>query len=218
MSARQELEGALAADRIMAILRYRSGGDVLGAVDGLTAGGVRVLEITVDTPGMWAALEVAADRPDLVVGAGTVTTVEQVRRVSDHGGRFVVSPGFDAEVVAAAHDLGLATLPGVATGTEVLAAAKAGVGLFKLFPAGPLGIDYLKALRGPFGTTSFVPTGGIGVDAVRSWLDAGALAVALGSDLAGRETPASATDVESLRLRAEAALRQAQTVTEARAF
>lgn len=204
----------LRADRVMAILRYRGGGDVAAAVDGLTAGGVRVLEITVDTPGMWSALEGAAGRPDLVVGAGTVTTVEQVRRVADHGGRFIVSPGLDVDVVAAAHDLGLATLPGVATGTEVLAAARAGVRLFKLFPAGALGLDYLGALRGPFATTSFVPTGGIGVEAVGSWLDAGAVAVALGSDLAGRETPASVTDVEALRLRAEVALRQAQTITE----
>ena len=205
-----QLRDALAADRIMAIVRYRGGGDVLGAIEGLHRGGVRILEVTVDTPGCWDAIAAAARRPDLVVGAGTVTTADQARRVADLGARFVVSPGLDVEVLTAAHERGLATLPGVATGTEVLAAQRARADLLKFFPAGALGPRYLAELRGPFGGVDFVPTGGIRVDDVRTWLHAGAFAVALGSDLAGRQAPASAQEVDALATRAALALRSAR--------
>lgn len=209
MTTREDVAAALEAGRVMAILRYREGGDVSAAMAALADGGVRVIEVTVDTPGAWAAIEKQAQRSDLLLGAGTVTTTEQVRRVADLGGSFVVSPGFDAEVVEAAYDRGLAALPGVTTGTEVLAARRAGVELFKLFPAGALGTQYLVQLRGPFGNEAFVPTGGIAIAEVGAWLEAGAFAVALGSDLAGRVAPASAAEVDLLTARAEVAVEHA---------
>ena len=214
MSATDELRSALAADRVMAILRYRNGGDLAAAVEGLHAGGVRVLEITVDTPGAWDAIGAVAAQPGRLVGAGTVTTAEQVRRLAGLGGRFVVSPGLDAEVVTTAREHGLATFPGVATGTEVLAARRLGVDFLKLFPAGALGSRYLAELRGPFADAQFVPTGGIGLDDIGDWLRAGALAVALGSSLAGRTAPGSPGEVDALTSRAAAALRSARPETD----
>ncbi len=210
MSVVEQLRAVLAADRVMAILRYPAGGDVLAAIGALRDGGVRVLEVTVDTPGAWDAIATAARTADLLIGAGTVTTPDQVRRVAAAGGRFVVSPGLDLDVLAAAHDCGLASLPGVATGTEVLAAQRAGADLLKLFPAGALGVRYLAELRGPFAGTGFVATGGIRTADIRGWLDAGAFAVALGSDLAGRVAPASAPDVATLTAAAQLALREAR--------
>lgn len=206
------LRDALGRDRLMAIIRYRAGGDVSGAIEGLARGGVRVMEVTVDTPGAWDAIEHAAAQPGLVVGAGTVTEVSQVERLAALGGRFVVSPGFDADVVRAALDHGLEPLPGVATGTEVLAARRAGVQFFKLFPAGALGVRYLAALRGPFGRESFVPTGGIKTADLGDWLRAGALAVALGGDLAGRTAPEDEDEVEAMAKRTRAALDLARSV------
>lgn len=203
------LRDALGHDRVMAIIRYRDGGDITGAIEGLARGGVRVLEITVDTPGAWAAIEQAAARPGLVVGAGTVTEVHQVERLAALGGRFIVSPGFDAAVVTAALEHGLEALPGIATGTEVLAARRIGAEFFKLFPAGALSPQYLTQLRGPFGRESFVPTGGIRIDQVDTWLRAGAFAVALGSELAGRAAPAHPDEVDALADRARSALRRA---------
>ena len=200
------LRDALGRDRLMAIIRYRAGGDVSGAIDALARGGIRVMEVTVDTPGAWDAIKQAATRSDLIVGAGTVTDVDQVAQLSALGGRFVVSPGFDPDVVAAATRHGLAPLPGVATGTEVLAARRAGVEFFKLFPAGALGVRYLAALRGPFGKESFVPTGGISIADTADWLRAGAFAVALGSELAGRTAPASEADLEAITERARTAV------------
>lgn len=205
-----ELRTALAQDRVMAILRYRGGGDVSAAIEGLHRGGIRVLEVTVDTPGGWEAIAAVTDQPGLVVGAGTITDADQVRRLADLGGRFIVSPGFDATVVEAALERGLEVLPGIATGTEVLAARRAGAQLFKLFPAGALGTPYLQQLRGPFSREAFVPTGGVGIGDIAAWLAAGAFAVALGSDLAGRTPPASVQDTERLTLRARTALTHAR--------
>jgi 2-dehydro-3-deoxyphosphogluconate aldolase/(4S)-4-hydroxy-2-oxoglutarate aldolase len=192
----------LAADRVMAILRYRDGGDVRGAVDGLASGGVRVLEITVDTPGALDAITHAAGLPGVVPGAGTVTDPGEVRRVAEAGARFVVSPGFAEDVVATALELGLEAFPAVATGTEVLAARRAGAQFFKLFPAVSLGVPHLRQLRGPFAALDFVPTGGIATTDIPGWLDAGAFAVAMGSALAGRNTPEGPAAVAALARRA----------------
>lgn len=200
------LRDALGRDRLMAIVRYRAGGDVSGALDGLARGGLRVMEVTVDTPGAWDAIAAAAARPGIVVGAGTVTEPRQVERLAALGGAFVVSPGFDPDVVRAALDHGLEALPGVATGTEVLAARRAGAQFFKLFPAGSLGVRYLAELRGPFGRESFVPTGGVKTADVGDWLRAGALAVALGSELAGRTAPAGEDEIEAMAQRTRTAL------------
>jgi 2-keto-3-deoxy-6-phosphogluconate aldolase len=95
-------------------------------------------------------------------------------------------------VIGAALDAGLDAVPGALTATEVAAAVEAGAVLVKLFPAGPFGTAYLRALRGPFGQVDFVPTGGIAHDAVGEWLEAGAVAVGLGSDL----VPARPTDAD----------------------
>jgi 2-dehydro-3-deoxyphosphogluconate aldolase/(4S)-4-hydroxy-2-oxoglutarate aldolase len=196
----------LADDRVMAILRYREGGDLRGAVDGLVSGGVRVLEITVDTPGAVDAIAHAAGVPGVVPGAGTVTDAEAVRRVADAGARFVVSPGFAEDVVATALELGLEAFPAVATGTEVLTARRAGAEFFKLFPAVSLGVPHLRQLRGPFAGLDFVPTGGIAAADIPDWLAAGAFAVAMGSELAGRTTPGNPAAVAALTRQAEAVL------------
>lgn len=206
MTRQSDVRERLAVDRVMAILRYRDGGDVRGAVDGLVSGGVRVLEITVDTPGALDAIAHAADLPGVVPGAGTVTDPGEVRRVADTGARFVVSPGFAEDVVATALELGLEAFPAVATGTEVLAARRAGAEFFKLFPAVSLGVPHLRQLRGPFADLDFVPTGGVGPADVADWLFAGAFAVAMGGELAGRRTPEDPAAVAALARQAEAVL------------
>ncbi len=191
---------------VLAILRYRSGGDVLGALDAVVDGGIGVVEVTVDTPGAWDAIAAAVSRPGVLVGAGTVTEVEQVRRLAGLGGRFVVSPGFDEQVVATALELGLEPLPGVSTATEVMAARRAGARLLKLFPAGALGVRHLRELRGPFGAEHFVPTGGVTRRTLAEWVDAGAYAVALGSDLSGHRPPHDADGRAELTARARETL------------
>jgi 2-dehydro-3-deoxyphosphogluconate aldolase/(4S)-4-hydroxy-2-oxoglutarate aldolase len=126
-------------------------------------GGVTVLEVTLRTPaGLESIRRIAAEVPGARVGAGTVTTVAEVARVAAAGASFIVSPGFDRAIVAAARDHGIDVMPGVMTPSEVMAAMAEGLSLLKFFPAGVAGgIPMLKALAGPFPSVRFCPTGGI---------------------------------------------------------
>ncbi|MET0383620.1 MAG: bifunctional 4-hydroxy-2-oxoglutarate aldolase/2-dehydro-3-deoxy-phosphogluconate aldolase [Burkholderiaceae bacterium] len=129
----------------------------------LVAGGIRVLEVTLRTPAGLPAIEaIARDVPEAVVGAGTVRNAADARAAHGAGARFVVSPGYTPAVGAACRDLGMALLPGVSTGSEVMAAADDGFTFLKLFPATAVGgIALLKAFSGPFAEIAFCPTGGI---------------------------------------------------------
>ena len=129
----------------------------------LVAGGIRMLEITLRTPQALAAMEAIAKAvPEAVVGAGTARSPEDVRAAADAGARFVVSPGYTSSVGQACHDAGLALLPGVATGSEIMMAQADGWDVLKFFPAAAAGgAPLLKAWHGPFSEVRFCPTGGI---------------------------------------------------------
>ena len=124
----------LGSGPLIGIVRFHEGGDVAGAVEALTRGGIELLEITIDTPGALAAVERAA-AAGRTVGVGTIVSAEQVDASAAAGARFVVSPGLSVEVIERAHDLGLEPIPGVFTATELLAATAAGARVMKLFPA-----------------------------------------------------------------------------------
>ncbi len=150
--------------------------------EALVSGGLPIAEITLRTPSALAVLARMAEDPDLIVGAGTVLDEAQVEGASKAGARFIVSPGFDADVVRRSQELGMLCIPGVATATEVQAALRAGADLLKFFPAGPLGgPKALRALAGPFSQTRFVPTGGISADDLDDYLTIPAVTAVGGS-------------------------------------
>src|SRR5450830_1946805 len=129
----------------------------------LVAGGIRMLEVTLRTPQALACIEaIARDVPEAVVGAGTVRSRADAQAAAMAGARFAVSPGFTPAVGQACRDVGLALLPGVATGSEIMQALEAGFTELKFFPAlqagGPA---MLKAWSGPFFDVKFCPTGGV---------------------------------------------------------
>lgn len=191
--------------RLLAIVRFRDPGDVLGALETLAGGGIELLEVTIDTPGALEAVE-RATRAGRTVGVGTVVTSDQVRRCADAGAPFVVSPGLVREVVDAAHMLGMEAVPGVLTPTELLHAEAAGADAVKLFPAYLGGPAYIRALRGPFPNTAILPTGGIRIDEVASYLEAGATCVGLGSQLVGHTPPRTREDFDRIAARTASAL------------
>ncbi|MGB7299473.1 MAG: bifunctional 4-hydroxy-2-oxoglutarate aldolase/2-dehydro-3-deoxy-phosphogluconate aldolase [Burkholderiaceae bacterium] len=129
----------------------------------LVAGGVKVLEVTLRTTAALAAIEaIARNVPDAIVGAGTVLTAADASASAAAGAMFAVSPGFTVSIANACATADLPLLPGVSSGSEVMAAMDAGFNFLKFFPAGPAGgPDMLKALSGPFTQTRFCPTGGI---------------------------------------------------------
>jgi 2-dehydro-3-deoxyphosphogluconate aldolase/(4S)-4-hydroxy-2-oxoglutarate aldolase len=129
----------------------------------LVAGGIRMLEVTLRTPVALACIEaIAKEVPEAVVGAGTVRSAADAQAAAMAGSRFVVSPGYTHAVGKACHELGIALLPGVATGSEIMAAQEDGFTSLKFFPAQQAGGSaMLKAWYGPFGDVRFCPTGGI---------------------------------------------------------
>lgn len=129
----------------------------------LVAGGIRMLEVTLRTPQALACMEaIAREVPEAVVGAGTVRSAADAQAAVLAGARFAVSPGYTHAVGRACHELGLPLLPGVASGSEIMAAQEDGYTELKFFPALQAGgIPMLKAWGGPFGDVKFCPTGGV---------------------------------------------------------
>ena len=129
----------------------------------LVAGGLPAIELTLRTPGALDAIRaVAAEVPEILVGAGTIVAPGQARLAADAGAQFLVSPGTTGQVLHAMQETGLPFLPGVATVSEVLAALEAGCRELKLFPAEASGgLDFLRSVAGPVPSARFCPTGGI---------------------------------------------------------
>ena len=158
----------------------------------LVDGGVKVLEVTLRTPVALAAIEaIARAVPEAVVGAGTLRLPADAKAARDAGSVFAVSPGYTAALGAACRDVGLPLLPGVATGSEVMAAMADGLRFLKFFPAVQAGgIPMLKALAGPFPDVAFCPTGGITPETAPQFLALPNVKVCGGSWL----TPADAVE------------------------
>ncbi|MDX3635627.1 bifunctional 4-hydroxy-2-oxoglutarate aldolase/2-dehydro-3-deoxy-phosphogluconate aldolase [Streptomyces europaeiscabiei] len=158
-----DLTAALSGARILPVLTLPDVATAAPLAEALAAGGARCAEVTFRTPDAEKALRAMAAHGGLAVGAGTVLTPEQAERAVEAGARFVLSPGFDAEVVDRCRELGVPVVPGIATATELMQALRAGLTTVKLFPAEPLGgTRLLQALAAPFPQARFVPTGGIG--------------------------------------------------------
>jgi 2-dehydro-3-deoxyphosphogluconate aldolase/(4S)-4-hydroxy-2-oxoglutarate aldolase len=200
----------ITSSRVLGIVRFREPGDVGGVVTALAGGGIDLLEVTIDTPGALEAVTVSAGL-DRVIGVGTVRTSEQVKRCAEAGARFVVSPGFDLEVLETGHELGLEVIAGFLTATELMTAERARCDGLKLFPASLGGPEYLRALRGPFPDAAIVPTGGLGPDDVLPYLEAGATCIGLGGRLTGETPPTSDRDLEAISDAARRASRAAAT-------
>jgi 2-dehydro-3-deoxyphosphogluconate aldolase / (4S)-4-hydroxy-2-oxoglutarate aldolase len=181
--------------------------DAAQAVDlahALTAGGIPCAEITLRTEaGLAAIAAIAAALPDFQIGAGTVLTPSQVEETVDAGARFIVSPGFDDEVVDRARELGALPVPGVATASEVQRALRAGVDHLKLFPAGALGGRMMiDALAAPFPQVRFLPSGGVTALNAAQYLSSSAVFAVSGSWMASRAMIAAGDWDEITRLSA----------------
>lgn len=156
--------------------------DAATAVDtakALSAGGVDIMEITMRTEaGMEAIKRVSEACPDVLVGAGTVLTMEQCKNAISNGARFIVSPGYDPEIVQYCIDHNIDICPGCVTPTEITAGLNAGLKVLKFFPANIYGgLKAIKALRGPFPMVRFIPTGGVGLANLAEFNDPGIFAV-----------------------------------------
>ncbi|WP_062289193.1 bifunctional 4-hydroxy-2-oxoglutarate aldolase/2-dehydro-3-deoxy-phosphogluconate aldolase [Demequina phytophila] len=163
METATNVHAALGAHRLVPVVVVDDAGNAPGLAGALVSGGLPVAEVTFRTAAAEESIRIMAARGDVLVGAGTVLTVDQVDRAVAAGASYVVSPGLSRAVVERCQDHGVAVLPGAVTATEVQAALELGVSTVKFFPAGTSGgAKAIAALAAPFGGVSFVPTGGIG--------------------------------------------------------
>lgn len=176
---------AIADAGIIATLRAPSAEAAYTAVDALVDAGLRAVEVTYTTPDAAAVIAGLADRfgDAVLLGAGTVTVPAQAREAAAAGAQFLVSPGYDAEVVDAITATGALSMIGGYTPTEVQRLRRIGVDVVKFFPGSIGGPAALRALRGPFPDLAYIPTGGVNVDNLGDWFAAGAVAVGAGSEL-----------------------------------
>lgn len=189
----------LAVSPMIAIIRGRSVEDTVRLALQCWEHGIRLVEVPTQSNEALealAALAPHANQTERFVGAGTICTADDVTRAHAAGARYLVAPGLFPDAVRAADALGLPTLPGVLTPTEIAGALAMSLTVQKLFPANALGTSGVRTLRGPFPTVDFVAVGGVSPDDAQDYLDAGAIGVGVGSAL---DTPASLARFAALR-------------------
>ncbi|MCL7454430.1 MAG: bifunctional 4-hydroxy-2-oxoglutarate aldolase/2-dehydro-3-deoxy-phosphogluconate aldolase [Anaerolineae bacterium] len=174
---------------VIAIMRAQSSDQLIAAADAIKAGGVRVIEVTMTTPGALAVIEEATRRygQDVLFGAGTVLDAETARATILAGAGFVVAPTLDLETVALCNRYSIPVVPGCYTPTEMLAAWQAGADMIKLFPASVGGPDLVKAIRAPLPQLEIVPVGGVDLNTAAEFIRKGAAALGVGSSLVNQK-------------------------------
>ena len=201
MTAALQLRAHLRAMPLVAILRGLDPEEALAVGQALVDSGFRALEVPLNRPGALQCIDILARHlpPGVLVGGGTVLTVDDVQAVHAAGGRLVVSPHCDARVIALSVALDMLSAPGVATPTEAFTALQAGAHALKLFPSDMVGHAGLKALKSVLpADTDIWPVGGITPESMAGWLAAGATGFGIGSQLY-----APGMSVEAVRRKAQ---------------
>ena len=169
---------------VIGILRGVKEESLQGVAEASIAGGLRFLEITLNTADSLHLIKKATEQfIDLTVGAGTVLSVEEAKKAFDSGAKFIVAPDFEEEVAAFCVENKLAYFPGALTPTEIQRAWKSGATMVKVFPASQMGPEYFKQIKGPFDKIKLIAVGGVNPGNIKKYLGAGADAVALGGSI-----------------------------------
>jgi len=183
---REEIVKKIKKEKIVAIVRTKERSEVSTLLKSIINGGLSLVEITANTPSFSQEITNARNlysNADVLIGAGTVTTVKIAKEAIESGAQFLVTPNTNIAVIKIAHKHNIPVLMGAITPSEICSAVENGADIIKLFPAGNLGIDYFKAIRAPLDTVDFFVVGGINLLNLADWMAAGAAGVGLGSVL-----------------------------------
>jgi 2-dehydro-3-deoxyphosphogluconate aldolase / (4S)-4-hydroxy-2-oxoglutarate aldolase len=175
---------------IVPVIRASSGREALMAAEAVSEGGIPIVEITMTVPGAVEVIRELAksNSSKVLIGAGTVLDAEAARRCRDAGAEFLVSPALNIETIDFATKENLLIMAGALTPTEIVKAWKAGADFVKVFPCGQVGgAKYIKAIKGPLPQIPLVPTGGVNLNTAAEFLEAGAEALGVGSELVQAE-------------------------------
>ena len=191
----EDVLSAIEQYKIIAIVRGVESRKCMPVAEALYAGGIRLMEITYNqsAPETWETTAQAigdvseAFRGRMFAGAGTVTSTRLVELTAAHGGRYIISPNTNTAVIRRTKELGLVSIPGAMTPSEILTAHEAGADYVKLFPASELGTGYLKAIRAPISHVKLMATGGINETNAKAFLEAGSAGLGVGGGLANKK-------------------------------
>jgi len=190
---------------IIAIMRAQNSDYLVAAAEAIQQGGVRVIEVTMNTPGALNVIEQATKKfgDQVLFGAGTVLDPESARAAIRAGAEFIVAPTLNLEVIALCQRENIPVIPGCYTPTEMLTAWQAGADLIKLFPADAGGPNYIKAIRAPLPQLQIVPVGGVDLQNAAEFMRCGAVALGVGNSLVNQQL-IEAKDWSELTRRARA--------------
>ena len=188
--------------KIVAIIRGMLPNDVLNTAKALSEGGVKIIEVTLNSHDALSVIENLAHKWDgkILIGAGTVLNTTDANNAIAAGAKFLISPTLDVEVIKAAKDAGVVSIPGAFTPTEILTAFKNGADIVKVFPT--LNPDYIKNILAPLNHIPVMPTGGINLDNIREFNKTGAVAFGIGTSLADNKAIINEVYLQSLTLKA----------------
>jgi len=169
---------------IIAIVRLKELGCASDLTSALVTGGIGAIEFPLTQPDALLAIRSVRDRfPNLLVGAGSVLTVDDAKKSIDAGAKFVVAPVADLPTIAFCVQQGIPVIPGALSPTEILAAHNAGASAVKIFPARNLGRSYIKDILEPMPFLRLVPTGGVTAENAKAYFQAGAFALGVGGSI-----------------------------------
>ena len=188
--------------KIISIIRGADPDDVIKIAESLYEGGIRILEITMNSAEPLRVIKELKNRfgDTMTIGAGTVLDVESARKAVAAGASFILSPIVDVEVIKTAKSLAVVNIPGAYTATEIYQAYKSGADIVKVFPA--TSPSYLKDIAGPLPQIPLLPTGGVTLENIRDFKNAGAVGFGVGSALVSAKEKITETYLLELTARA----------------
>lgn len=191
-------------EKLIAIIRGVPLESMEPLFEALQAGGIRLVEVTMNTAGALACIREMNKQfgQELVIGAGTVLGEAMARQAAEAGSRFLLSPNLDEEMVRTSIELGLPPIPGVLTPTEIMNAVRLGAPIVKLFPVSSLGARYIREICAPLNHIDMIAVGGIDESNASELLDAGVIGLGVGSSLIDKKRIA-AGDFEAIKEKAK---------------
>lgn len=197
MNLKLEKLKQLVDSKVVAVVRGKTPEEAIDISEATIEGGFRAIEVTYTTPEAEKVFQ-ALRGSDGVIGAGTVLDSETARHAILNGAEFVVSPHFDKNIALLCNRYSIPYLPGCMTITEIMTALEYGCDIVKLFPANRFDPSFIGAVNGPLPQVRIMPTGGVNLDNVGAWLEAGAVAAGIGSDLNKAYKAGGKVSVQSL--------------------
>jgi len=182
---REEIVEKIIESKVVAIIRMDKSDKVISVAEAMIEGGIVSLEITMTTPNALQIIKELSDNygSNVLIGVGSIVDAVTAIKAIEAGAKYIISPIFKKEILEASHKLDIPAIPGCYTPTEIYTAQEAGADIVKVFPADQLGTSYIKAIKAPMPQLKVMPTGGVTLTNAGDWINAGACAVAVGSNL-----------------------------------